>query len=219
MSDGTTALAQRRHVRAAVWVLLVVLAFAGNSLLSRIGWLVSFLVRDAVYGLPLIGCVLVLLLVFWSPTAFGLRLGSHRKVWWIYLACGVILAAFHLLRWHLLPDGPVARLSAQGWPSSYLLTPFREELLFRGFMYGVLVEVYPSSEASRRWISKPVLVTAILFGLWHWGWIVTDGWVAGLVHVVLMFVVGLVFGIIRRRSGSVLGAFVLHAVGNFVAGL
>lgn len=219
MSDSTARMRSRPHVRAAVWILLFVLTFMANFLLSRIGWIISFLISDGVYALPLIGCVLVLLLVFWSPDRFGLTLGTHRKVWWIYLACGAALAAYYMLRWHIVPQHVLQVIGEQARPSSYLLTPFSEELLFRGFMYGVLAEMYPASESSRRWLSKPVVMTAILFGLWHWGGITSVGWLWGLVHVALMIGVGLVFGVIRRRSGSVLGPFLLHAVGNFVAGL
>ena len=79
--------------------------------------------------------------------------------------------------------------------------------------------MYPSSEASRKWISKPVLFTAILFGLWHVGWIGSIGWAWGLRQVGVTFVAGLVMGYVRRRSGSVLGPFVIHAVVNFIVGL
>ena len=167
-------------------------------------------------GVPLIEAVLALLLVFWMPRAFGLRLGSHRKVWWIYLACGALYAICWLWGSQTFPSEVV--LSSRQ-PSAYLLTPFREELLFRGFMYGVLVDMYPSSEASGRWISKPVLFTAILFGLWHWGCISVAGWGWGLGYIAFTFLAGLVMGYVRRRSGSVLGPFVMHAVGNFIVGL
>ncbi len=165
---------------------------------------------------PLVECVLLLLLVFWSPDAFGLKIGNHRKVWWIYLACVALYAAYFLIGRTAIPFHGLLSHRA---PSAYLLAPFREELLFRGFMYGVLVEMYPSSEASRRWISKPVLFTAMLFGLWHIGWAGGIGWDLGLAYIAYTFFAGLVMGYVRRRSGSVLGPFLMHAGGNFIAAL
>jgi len=215
MNGSVTAQSSRFHVRAAVWVLLLVLTFLGSFLLSRVGWLLSFLSSRVVYALPLVGAVTVLVLVFWSPTAFGLRLGTHRKVWWIYVVCGVLYAGYWLWGWRVFPN----ELLVQGAPSTYLLTPFTEELLFRGFMYGVLVDMYPSSEASQRWISKPVLFTAVLFGLWHFLAIYLVGWGWGLGYVGYAFFAGLVMGYVRRRSGSVLGPFLMHAVGNFIVTL
>jgi membrane protease YdiL (CAAX protease family) len=207
------------HVRAAVWVLLIALTFAANHICWRVGWTLSLISRDVVQALPLLGAVLALLLVFWSPARFGLTLGNHRKAWWAYMAAGVLFGAYYALRGHLLPRDILQTIGEHTRPSAYLLTPFREELLFRGFMYGVLAEMYAESEASSRWLSRPVVITAVLFGLWHWPWIPAVGWLLGSANILFTVGVGLVFGIIRRRSGSVLGPFVLHAVGNFVAGL
>jgi membrane protease YdiL (CAAX protease family) len=215
MIAPATTLSSRSHVRAAAWLLLLVLTFLGPYLLWGVGWILSFLSSRVVYALPLVGAVTALLLVFWSPDAFGLRLGTHRKVWWIYLACGALYAAYWLWGWQAFPN----EVLSQAQPSDYLLTPFSEELLFRGFIYGVLADMCPSSEASGRWISKPVLFTAILFGLWHSGWIYLIGWGWGLGYVAFTFFAGLVMGYVRRRSGSVLGPFVMHAVGNFIVGL
>jgi len=216
MSDSPTALVRRPHVRAAVWLFLIVLTFTSPFIVRGVGYLLSLVTWSVIYALPLIACVLALLMVFWSPDAFGLRLGNHRKVWWIYLACCVLFALYSWLWQRLVPGHILRTVGEHSSPRSYLLTPFREELLFRGFMYGVLAEMYPESEASTRWISKPVLFTAILFGLWHFGWVQVVGWAWGLAHIGFTFLIGLVFGYIRRRSGSVLGPFVLHAVGNFV---
>jgi membrane protease YdiL (CAAX protease family) len=215
MSGVARTLSSRFHVRAAAWALLLVLTFLGPDLLSCVAWSLSSVSSQVPNALPLVGAVAVLLLVFWSPDAFGLRLGSHRRVWWIYLACGALYAIYWLWGWQAFPN----EVLSPAQPSYYLLTPFTEELLFRGFMYGVLVDMYPSSEASARWISKPVLFTAILFGLWHSGWIFIVGWGWGLGYVAFTFLAGLVMGYVRRRSGSVLGPFVMHAVGNFIVGL
>jgi membrane protease YdiL (CAAX protease family) len=219
MNDSATALIRRPHVRAAVWLFLIALTSADTVILEGVGSLLSLASSRAVYVLPLIACLLVLLMVFWSPDAFGLRLGNHRKVWWVYPVYAGVFALYSWLWGRLVPDHVLRTIGEHISPSTYLLAPFREELLFRGFMYGVLAEMYPESEASTSRISKPVLFTAILFGLSHVGWITAIGWSWGLEQVAFAFGVGLAFGYVRRRSGSLLGPFVLHAVGNFVASL
>ena len=219
MSNGTAIASPKLHVRVAVWVLLILLTSMAWHIERGVGLLVSLITGEFIRPLPLIGCVLVLLLVFWSPDRFGLTLGKHRKAWWGYVACGAVLGAYYALSWYALPRDLVHVIGQCIRPSSYLLTPFSEELLFRGFMYGVLAEMYPESEASRRWFSKAVVMTAVLFAVWHWGWIKVLGWSWGLTCVVFSFGVGLVFGVIRRRSGSVLGPFFMHAVGNYICGL
>lgn len=202
------------RVRPYLWVLLLVLTLAFVDLGSALDWIGRRFSWTVPGGYIL--CLVALLMTAWRPHAFGLRLGNHRKVWWIYVVSVVFWLAYVFLGRSLIPGELQEEL---GHPHSYLLTPFSEELLFRGFMYGVLVEMYPASEASSRWISKPVLFTAILFGLWHVGWIGSIGWVLGLAFVGSTFLAGLVMGYVRWRSGSVLGPFVMHAVGNFIVGL
>jgi membrane protease YdiL (CAAX protease family) len=219
MSENATALVKRPHVRVAFWLFLIALTFTTPFVVQGVAYVLGLVVSRTVQGLPLIGCVLALLMVFWSPDAFGLRLGNHRKVWWVYLAYAGLSALYSWLWGWLAPDRVVRAFGEHIWPSTYLLAPFREELLFRGFMYGVLAEMYPESEASARWISKPVLLTSVLFGLWHFTWVDAIGLAWGLEHVAFTFGVGLVYGYIRRRSGSVLGPFLLHTADNFAASL
>jgi membrane protease YdiL (CAAX protease family) len=202
------------RVRLYLWVLLLVLTLVFVDLGSTLNWIG----RGFSFAVPgrYILCLVALLMTAWRPHAFGLKPGNHRKVWWIYLACGGAYLAYDFL---IAPFEPALFGASYVRPSMYLLTPFSEELLFRGFMYGVLVDMYPSSEASRKWISKPVLLTALLFGLWHFRWIGSIGWGWGLAQVGGTFLAGLVMGYVRRRSGSVLGPFVMHAAWNFMATL
>jgi len=76
--------------------------------------------------------------------------------------------------------------------------PLLEELFFRGFMYPVL--------ARRMGVMWGVLLTALPFGLIHlpqYGW----AWGAALV----VFLVGVVCGIVRAATGSVGASFLVHA--------
>jgi membrane protease YdiL (CAAX protease family) len=78
------------------------------------------------------------------------------------------------------------------------LAPLLEELFFRGFLYPVV--------ARRVGVTWGVLLTALPFGLIHlpqYGW----AWGAALV----VFLVGVVCGVVRAVTGSVGASFLVHA--------
>jgi membrane protease YdiL (CAAX protease family) len=81
------------------------------------------------------------------------------------------------------------------------VAPLFEEIMFRGFLFKVLSDIFGSRTA--------VAATAALFGLLHllqlWG-----SW-AG---VVLIFVVGYILSFIRQRSNSVIPSIIVHASYN-----
>lgn len=82
------------------------------------------------------------------------------------------------------------------------LGPLLEELLFRGFLYPVL--------ARRVGVTFGVCITAILFGLMHYPEYSAWG------PVLLVFLAGLVFTIVRAWRKSVAASFVTHVVYNGV---
>ena len=77
-----------------------------------------------------------------------------------------------------------------------LVHPFFEELIFRGLIQGF----------ARRFLARPgaIAVAALLFGLLHFPW----------PFVFPLFLLGLLFGYIRERSGSIWGAWSAHALFN-----
>lgn len=81
------------------------------------------------------------------------------------------------------------------------VAPLFEEIIFRGFLFKVLLDIRGPGAA--------VPVTAILFALLHlpqlWG-----SW-AG---VVLIFVVGYVLSVMRQRSNSLIPSFIIHTSYN-----
>lgn len=82
-----------------------------------------------------------------------------------------------------------------------LVAPAAEELLFRGFMYPV---VERSSGAS-----VAVLATSLVFSLLHG---VQYGW--RWQNLILLLVVGIVFGMIRARTGSIIPPTLVHSSYN-----
>jgi membrane protease YdiL (CAAX protease family) len=91
------------------------------------------------------------------------------------------------------------------WITMVILTPFFEELLFRGFLYRGLAE-------SRVGVTGAILITAVVFGLIHWD---LNAQVSGnLVMVISNVLLGLLLGWIRWRRGSTTATILVHASYN-----
>ena len=80
------------------------------------------------------------------------------------------------------------------------LGPLMEELFFRGFLYAVL--------ARRLGLFLAVFLTAIPFALIHYSEYAAWG------PVLLVFLAGLVFTVVRVRRNSVAASFLVHSVYN-----
>jgi membrane protease YdiL (CAAX protease family) len=81
------------------------------------------------------------------------------------------------------------------------LGPLIEEIIFRGFIFTALEDIYGATPA--------VPVTAVLFAGLH----VTQLW-GNWAAVVLIFVVGYVLTVLRKRSGSIIPSVIMHTAYN-----
>ena len=86
-------------------------------------------------------------------------------------------------------------------------SPIQEEIIFRGLIQSMLERrwmiIFPVFGGS---LSGAVVFTAMLFGIIHLG--------VGAVVAIGALVLGLVAGELRRRSGSLLPAIIVHALFN-----
>lgn len=82
-----------------------------------------------------------------------------------------------------------------------IIAPLMEELLFRGIMQTSLLHVFGMS----RW--SAMLYTATMFS-------VTHAWVVPWQNLLTLLVLGLVFGYLYERTGSLLPPILAHAVFN-----
>lgn len=78
-----------------------------------------------------------------------------------------------------------------------LVAPLIEETIFRGYLYPLFAKSFG--------VLPAVIVTGTLFGLMHGSQL---GWTWGL--VLTLTVVGIVFTLVRARTGTVLASFLLH---------
>jgi hypothetical protein len=89
------------------------------------------------------------------------------------------------------------------WAAVGVCAPVAEEVLFRGFLFAGLA-------ASRLGNAGAVVVTTVLFTLVHGG---QYGWV----DLMQLATVGLLFGLARARTGSVLVALAMHIALNLTS--
>lgn len=82
-----------------------------------------------------------------------------------------------------------------------IFAPILEEVIFRGVLWYPIERIFSSNVA--------LLVTSILFSLAH----------LDLVHMIAVFPLGLLFGILRKRTKSIWPAIIAHATNNIMASL
>lgn len=157
---------------------------------------------------------------FGLPTSMS-EFGGQLKtgfVWGIAaLAGGIVLALVVLAQTDLEDQAPLGDLLDIPLPWKIVLAlwiwlgaPFCEEIMFRGMVWGALERrVAPAKFAllSNKWVV--LIVTAVLFALWH-----REGW-----RFVVLVWGGLAIGIARMRSGSVASSATAHSVNNTLPAL
>jgi len=86
------------------------------------------------------------------------------------------------------------------------VAPLVEETLFRGYLYPMFARSFG--------VTPAILVTGMLFGLMHGAQL---GWTWGLVGMLTM--VGIVFTLVRARTGTVFASFLMHLGYNLLISL
>lgn len=138
----------------------------------------------------------------------GVRLGVRKvnlpMLLWgvvVLLASSVVLEPLLMLFPKEEYQNVTDMVGLGGWAilSVVVCAPVLEEILFRGLIFESCRERFGSGAA--------VLVSALLFGLVH-----------GVpVQIINAFVVGLIFGYVYLRTGSLLSVILLHVVNNGIA--
>ena len=98
----------------------------------------------------------------------------------------------------------------------WIYASIREEVLTRGLLQGFLepLREYGLTAFGLR-ISLPVLVSASVFGLMHVGLLTMGMGIHSVLYIVLFaFVVGIIAGYYREKSGSLIPAIMVHMLAN-----
>lgn len=95
----------------------------------------------------------------------------------------------------------------------YLFVALSEEILFRGYIQSRLNSAFgrPKQFFGIRW-GWGLIISSVLFGLWHWGW---NPEMLNWPHVLWTMFAGLIFGLVREKSESVIAPAILHGIMNY----
>src|SRR5215467_10780410 len=204
-----SAKAKAMGLGGALFVAVYVPAFIATALVRpRIELAIALIIA--------ISLLIAILLIFLFARAgrgfaeFGFCIPSSRYVG-IAFALGLTLGLVAAFLNHLFPSKPPFDVSGfVPWKIGlYFIVgaSVQEEVIFRGLIQSMVEERWAASICSTS-ISVAVAFTAALFGLIH-----LEVGVAVAVGAVML---GLVAGELRRRSGSLLPAIVVHSLFNCV---
>ena len=103
----------------------------------------------------------------------------------------------------------------------WILASIAEELLTRGLIQGFLAPLIKFGFSFKGFrISIPVLISSLFFGLMHLGLLSAGADFSPVaMTVIFAFILGIIAGYYRERSGSLIPAVVIHICGNIGAWL
>ncbi len=140
---------------------------------------------------------------------FGLRWSKLRDLAVAFALAVPLSAAVASLLARTHEPGPLAGLTlapALAWLYFGLAAPLQEELIFRGLLQTVLARELSRVETSARAGVAAVAGSALLFAVVH---LAVGPWTA-----TAALLLGILAGELRRRSGSVIPAVVVHVIFN-----
>lgn len=209
---GVSQRAQRRRVTSAPAFTLVTAAVVAVLAAYGFSLLTGLLSDSVVMPVGAATFVFAVTLCVWAPQRYGLGLGTTREhmalVGVSILAVATVVGAFRMTGATAPYDATVAE---------FVLVPVGEELLFRGFLLGTLLELFRRRHMGDHSAVWAVLISAVAFGVGHLGNLGYVDTAFVVLQVVVAFVFGLLAGHVRVRTDSVAGPVLMHGTMNFVA--
>jgi membrane protease YdiL (CAAX protease family) len=122
-----------------------------------------------------------------------------------YLILSVVVNA--VLNRPAEPDFMAEAYASSVWPAIFwvsivFLGPFFEEVLFRGFLF-------EGFSRSRLGVAGTIFLTALVWAGFHLQY--------GFFEIASIFVLGLILGVMRYKTGSIWAPMIMHAFNNLVA--
>jgi len=150
--------------------------------------------------------VVVYISVFYTMATVGMpprRIGINLNKFSFQVLFGIVGFGFGLIEYMILkPAPPVDPLTIESFfERALILTVFTgmlEEIVFRGII----------QEASLASYGKfGITFVAILFSVMHIGY-------KSFIDVLFVFFVGMIFGLVMKKTGSILGVTIAHSITN-----
>jgi membrane protease YdiL (CAAX protease family) len=211
------ALSRRDALRIAFLITAAAIAVPNSYLLAHL-WREQLGGRDS--GVPwawfraLALLVVGVVLALGDRRRSGLTIGRVRGQWRrVALVCGVPIAATALV-YPRLPVRPFADAGTEMW----LLSPFAQDLVFLGVLYGFVDLAFRHRVHPRVAVHWTLVIGALCFAAWHAPALLTATRPGFIAFQMLYVAVGYVLvGLSRQWTGSILYATLTHSVINAIA--
>jgi membrane protease YdiL (CAAX protease family) len=164
--------------------------------------------------------VAIILIKVGSGNAGGFAQFGFRFCHYRYIAAAIVFGvpiawAVTILVNHLSSGPPPHEVSFRPWMTFLYFVvgaAIQEEIIFRGLLQTTLARQFPATLSFfGTSLSYATIIVALLFGLIHLE--------VNPITAAAAFVLGLLSGELRRRSGSLLPAILVHAVFNAFAAI
>ncbi len=154
--------------------------------------------------------------ILWAPRFFGYQIGNMAKHWKMLLGMAVFFIGAPLLYRLLVGETP---FGANTWFFEGIVVPLAEEGFFRGVLLSVLLWGFGKIVPTRPAETLAIILSALIFASSHLNNLghYPTGFI--LFQVGFSTILGLAFGYIRVKSGSIYPAIILHALFNLAGTL
>lgn len=175
-----------------------------------VGAITSAIIKIMIWIVPVV--VIVLLVEKREPFSYlGLRHNVRQGLkWtgWLAVAFVVYFVVFNLV---ILRSSPDFNIGFHEWLNVILLVGITEEVVSRGFLLRKLMESY------RFWIANALtalLFVSIHFPIWFYKGIIQFPSILGSVGT--MFILGVLFGYIYKKTNSLWSVIIIHSFYNLL---
>jgi len=200
----------RSNFTLFVSALFFLLLYLADPLIAVQQEILPFSFPGVLFGIPVIVYMVIVLFsrkcrreVSW------LARGSLDRISVILILGIIVISGVALIGWTILlkPDlSPILSTMPRVHPGLLILGGFGfalsnalvEELIFRGILWDGLRSLLPE-------IAAVIVIQSALFGILHW-----KGFPSGILGVALVFIWGILLGIIRQRTGGLLAPILAH---------
>lgn len=155
------------------------------------------------------------LAAIWPELGFGHTWKPNRQQSIVVLSLVIVSIIYPIL---YMSSGYATPFKQMGF-IIWTITPVQEEIIFRGFLYSLLLRLFKRSpQSSLKDVLPVLLLGAVWFSLWHLSphAIMKYGWQLIGIQLVLTFFAGLIFNWLRHWTGSIWLVIPVHAAGNFM---
>jgi len=160
----------------------------------------------------LLSALVPFLLCVSVPSRSGLRIGEwHSRGWQVLGICALPVVLTAII--YPFTSQPFRGGNIGIW----LISPIAQDLLFTGYLYGLLDAAFSGPVGKRLRINRAVFLTAVFFCLWH----VPNFAGIPVPYVLFQLVYTLLGGVwvllARQLTGSILPGIATHMAVNFLA--